>query len=54
MAARIRSDPATLDVPILMLSGYADQADCGASAWLHKPFEANRLLAIAASLIKSG
>jgi CheY-like chemotaxis protein len=54
MAVRIRSDPATLNVPILIMSGYADQVDCGASAWLHKPFEANHLLAIAASLIKSG
>jgi CheY-like chemotaxis protein len=54
MTARIRSDPATLNVPILIMSGYSDQVDCGASAWLHKPFEANHLLAIAASLIKSG
>jgi two-component system, OmpR family, phosphate regulon response regulator PhoB len=54
MAVRIRSDPATLNVPILIMSGYADQVDCGASAWLHKPFEANHLLTVAGSLIKAG
>jgi CheY-like chemotaxis protein len=53
MAARIRSDAATADVPVLIVSGYAE-TECGASAWLRKPFEAAELLAMAASLIRSG
>ena len=53
MATRIRSDPSTADVPVLVLSGYMEQTECGVSAWLRKPFEASRLLAVAASLIRS-
>lgn len=54
MATQIRANPATANVPILVMSGYADQTECGASAWLRKPFEAAELLAVAASLIERG
>lgn len=54
MATQIRANPATANVPILVMSGYADQIECGASAWLRKPFEAAQLIAVAASLIGSG
>jgi hypothetical protein len=31
-----------LNMPILMMSGCADQPECGASAWLSKPFKASQ------------
>ena len=54
MATQIRANPARANVPILVMSGYAVQIECGASAWLRKPFEAAQLIAVAASLIGSG
>lgn len=54
MAIQLRSDPATANLPILVMSGFAEQAECGASAWIRKPFDADQLLAATASMLKSG
>lgn len=46
LATRLRSNPRTVSVPILMMSGDSniDQADSGADALLRKPFEVADLL----------
>jgi CheY-like chemotaxis protein len=50
---RLRSDPETAAIPILVLSSRATAAS-GADAALGKPFRSHEVLATGLSLIKSG
>lgn len=50
---RLRSNPGTATIPILVLSSRATAAS-GADAALAKPFRAHEVLATGLSLIKSG
>jgi CheY-like chemotaxis protein len=57
---RIKADPATAAIPVLLLSAKAQAqdiavgADAGADAYLTKPFEPLDLLERVASLIRGG
>lgn len=55
LARRLRSDPRTIGVPILMMSGDSnlDPAGTGAHAVLRKPFEVEQLLSAVHSLTGS-
>ncbi len=51
LCRRLKSEPATRDVPVIMLSGTAeDDAESGADAFLTKPFSPLQLLAVAERL----
>jgi CheY-like chemotaxis protein len=51
---RLRSNPGTATIPILILSSRATAAASGADAALAKPFHPHEVLATGLSLIKSG
>ncbi len=58
--AVLRADPATADIPVVVVTGRAQAADrargeqLGADAYLSKPFEPAELLAVVGRLARSG
>ncbi len=57
---RIRAEPATADIPVVMVTGRAQRADrlrgdaLGADAYLSKPFEPAELVAVVGELARHG
>ncbi|HYO39644.1 MAG TPA: response regulator [Nocardioidaceae bacterium] len=57
---RLRTDPTTAGIPVVMLTGRAQRADrirgdaLGADAYLSKPFEPAELVAVARDLARNG
>jgi CheY-like chemotaxis protein len=57
---RLRADPATADIPVVLVTGRAQAADraqgeaLGADAYLSKPFEPAELVAAVAELARTG
>jgi CheY-like chemotaxis protein len=60
MVERLRADPATADIPVVMVTGRAAAADrargeeVGVDAYLTKPFEPAELVDTVARLIRDG
>ena len=60
MVERLRADPATADIPVVMVTGRASAADrargeeVGVDAYLTKPFEPAELVDTVARLIRDG
>jgi response regulator RpfG family c-di-GMP phosphodiesterase len=52
LCRRLKSTPATADIPVLMLSG-AESEECGADAFLKKPFSPLQLIAVVERLAGS-
>jgi CheY-like chemotaxis protein len=57
---RLRADPTTTDVPVVLVTGRAQAADraqgdaLGADAYLSKPFEPAELVAVVGELARTG
>jgi CheY-like chemotaxis protein len=57
---RLRADPATAAIPVVIVTGRAQAADrsrgeaLGADAYLAKPFEPNELVAVVSELARAG
>lgn len=57
LRARLRADPAHADVPVILISGAGDgpaaAASLGVAAYLKKPFDVDRLLALVAEHLRA-
>jgi DNA-binding response OmpR family regulator len=57
---RLRAEPATVDIPVVMVTGRAQRSDrirgeaLGADAYLSKPFEPAELVAVVGDLARNG
>jgi DNA-binding response OmpR family regulator len=57
---RLRAEPSTVDIPVVMVTGRAQRADrirgeaLGADAYLSKPFEPAELVAVVSDLARRG